>query len=129
MLPTVPLFPGIPGGIELLVVLLILVVPLVLLALTAVGIGLFRRGSSNDAEVERLERRVEELERQRDESDRMRTPTGAGGTTGGTDPPAYDASRFANASSTISPVSLTRSAHSSESGAMPSSRPARMMER
>ena len=66
MSSVVPLFPGLPGGIEILVVLLVFVVPLGLLAVAAVlGVGLLRRRSSNDAEVERLERRVEKLERRR----------------------------------------------------------------
>ena len=76
MFSPVPLFPGLPGGIEILVVLLVFVVPLSLLAVVAVlGVGLVRRRSSNDAEVERLERRVEELERQQGASradDRVR---------------------------------------------------------
>ena len=69
MSPPVPLFPGLPGGIEILVVLLVLVVPLGMLAVAVVlGVGFLRRRSSNGAEIERLERRVEELERQRRES-------------------------------------------------------------
>ena len=62
MVPSIPLFPGVPGGAEVFVVLLVwIVVGAVVVALFA----RFVRGSSNDREVERLEERVEELERQR----------------------------------------------------------------
>jgi sec-independent protein translocase protein TatA len=61
----VPLFPGLPGGPELLIVLilfgLVIVAPLVLLAVAVVG-GVSLFGGSADERVEELERRVEELE-------------------------------------------------------------------
>jgi len=62
----VPAFPGIPGGVELLVILLITVLvfglPLVLL-LGAVFLGWNVLGSRGER-VEELEERVEELERE-----------------------------------------------------------------
>lgn len=67
-LPTalVPAFPGIPGGPELLVILLIMVVlfglPLVLIV-GAVFLGWNVLGSRGER-VEELESRVEELERE-----------------------------------------------------------------
>jgi sec-independent protein translocase protein TatA len=61
----VPLFPGLPGGPELLIILilfgLVIVAPLVLLAVAVVG-GVSLFGGSDDERVEELERRVEELE-------------------------------------------------------------------
>jgi sec-independent protein translocase protein TatA len=61
----VPLFPGLPGGPELLIILilfgLVIVAPLVLLAVAVVG-GVRLFGGSDDERVEELERRVEELE-------------------------------------------------------------------
>ena len=64
-----PLQLGVPGGPELLVVFLILLLfglPVLLVALL-----LAKRGSSGDADrVEELERRVEELERDRDRDER-----------------------------------------------------------
>jgi sec-independent protein translocase protein TatA len=61
MVPPIPLFPGVPGGPEILIVLLMFAL---LGALVVFLVGAFVRGSSNDREVERLEERVEELERQ-----------------------------------------------------------------
>jgi sec-independent protein translocase protein TatA len=64
-----PLFPGIPGGPELLVIFLIMVlmfgIPLVLIAGGVVG-GAKLLGDSKrkDERVEELETRVQELERQ-----------------------------------------------------------------
>lgn len=64
-----PLQLGVPGGPELLIVFLILLLfglPVLLVALL-----LARRGGSGDADrVEELERRVEELERDRDREER-----------------------------------------------------------
>jgi hypothetical protein len=47
--PPVPLFPGVPGGAELLVILLVLLVPGVVVAALAVGgVWLLRRGDRAD---------------------------------------------------------------------------------
>ena len=71
----VPAFPGIPGGVELLVILIIMVVvfgiPFVLL-LGAVFLGWNVLGSRGER-VEELEERVAELER---ELERERNGTG-----------------------------------------------------
>ncbi|MEF8843110.1 MAG: hypothetical protein V5A62_16045 [Haloarculaceae archaeon] len=80
----VPAFPGIPGGVELLVILLIMVVvfgiPFVLL-LGAVFLGWNVLGSRRER-VEELEERVAELEREleRERSEGKREE-------GGSDPP------------------------------------------
>lgn len=60
----VPLFPGVPGGPELLVILLVAIIafglPVVLIAAGVIG---YRRLDKGDR-VEELEQRVEELERE-----------------------------------------------------------------
>ena len=62
----VPAFPGVPGGVELLIILLVLVVvfglPLVLIV-GAVFLGWNVLGSRGER-VEKLEERVDELERE-----------------------------------------------------------------
>lgn len=66
-----PLFPGIPGGVELLIVLLVLLVivgPGILLVL--LGVGLLGRG--DDDRIAELEARIEELETER--TDRVVEP-------------------------------------------------------
>jgi sec-independent protein translocase protein TatA len=63
-----PLFPGIPGGPELLVIFLIMVlmfgIPLVLIAGGVGGAKLLGDSKRKDERVEELETRVQELERQ-----------------------------------------------------------------
>jgi hypothetical protein len=70
VLQPVPLFPGLPGGIELLIVLLIqLLIFGVLVALAAVGAAkLLKRGGSDDADerIAELEQKVDRLERERE---------------------------------------------------------------
>ncbi len=71
----VPLFPGLPGGPELLILLFILVIPLAGLAVLALvaylGIGRLRSSpdqSSTDERIRELEREVADLrERLEDE--------------------------------------------------------------
>ncbi|WP_254543338.1 hypothetical protein [Halomarina pelagica] len=64
---SIPLFPGVPGGPELFIVLLVFAIPLVFLVVGgAVVVGVLRRRSSTDR-VRELERRVEELEREKRE--------------------------------------------------------------
>jgi sec-independent protein translocase protein TatA len=62
----VPLFPGIPGGPELLIILLVMVlllgVPLVLLLVFGAGAGrLLSRSREREDRIAELEREVEEL--------------------------------------------------------------------
>jgi sec-independent protein translocase protein TatA len=70
MLPPqpVPLFPGLPGGPELLIVLLLqLLFYGALVALVVVGVGkVLGWGETDDTEerIEELERKVEQLERE-----------------------------------------------------------------
>jgi sec-independent protein translocase protein TatA len=68
----VPLFPGLPGGPELQVVLLVLVLQFVVflvpVALVALGVSvLLDRRRSYDERIEELERTVERLEENREE--------------------------------------------------------------
>ena len=64
------LFPGLPGGVELLVILLIMIIllgrPLCLLVVGGFGFWKLSRGDDDDDEetVEDLRRRVDELESQ-----------------------------------------------------------------
>ncbi len=66
MVPTFPLFPGIPGGPELLIVLLVMVIvlgiPTLLVAAAAFfGLRYFRGGDTREERIEELEREVFEL--------------------------------------------------------------------
>jgi sec-independent protein translocase protein TatA len=72
MVPPVPLFPALPGGPELLVVLLVLVVQLLLflvpVVLVALGVSvLLDRRRGYDERIAELERTVERLEERREE--------------------------------------------------------------
>ena len=63
-----PLFPGIPGGAELLIVLLVMVVvlgvPTLLVGAAAFfGLRYFRGGDTREERIEELEREVERLRR------------------------------------------------------------------
>ncbi|WP_286672161.1 hypothetical protein [Halorarius halobius] len=70
-----PLQMGLPGGPELLVILLIMVLLLgVPLALVAVGVVLYRSRSGGSDRTEELEARIDELE---SELDRVRAGEGA----------------------------------------------------
>ncbi|WP_435195728.1 preprotein translocase subunit TatA [Natronomonas sp. EA1] len=65
----VPLFPGVPGGLELLVILLVAIVafglPLVLIAAGVIG---YKRLSDEDR-IEKLEARIAELEERQDDNE------------------------------------------------------------
>ena len=66
MLPTVPLFPGLPGGPELLIVLLVMVlvlgIPTLLVAAAAFfGIQYVRGDDTREERIEELEREVHRL--------------------------------------------------------------------
>lgn len=79
MVPQFPLFPGIPGGPELLIVLLVMVivlgVPTLLVAAAAFfGLRYFRGGDTRAERIEELEREVYELRQRLGEE---RTPSDA----------------------------------------------------
>jgi len=76
MVPARFLFPGVPGGVELLVILLVMLVllglPLFLLAVGGLGFWKLSRGDGDgrdDETVEELRRRVDDLEAQLSEAD------------------------------------------------------------
>jgi sec-independent protein translocase protein TatA len=83
MVPTVPAFGGVPGGPELLILLLILAIFVVVPAVAVAGVVLLVRLSSDDAradtdriaeleeEVERLREKVEDDPGERDGGDRL----------------------------------------------------------
>jgi sec-independent protein translocase protein TatA len=64
LLPTVPLFPGIPGGPELLIILLVFVVLIGLPALLLLGGGayLLSRRDGDRPSPSELQSRIDELE-------------------------------------------------------------------
>ncbi|MFC7155601.1 preprotein translocase subunit TatA [Halomarina halobia] len=66
-MPSLPLFPGVPGGPELFIVLLVFVVPLAFLLVGGAAVVGFLRRRSSDDRVRELERHVEELEREKRE--------------------------------------------------------------
>ena len=66
MVPTFPLFPGLPGGPELLIVLLVMVlvlgIPTLLVAAAAFfGLRYVRGGDTREERIAELEREVSEL--------------------------------------------------------------------
>ena len=66
MMSPFPLFPGLPGGPELLIVLLVMVIvlgiPTLLVAAAAFfGLRYFRGGDTREERIEELEREVREL--------------------------------------------------------------------
>jgi sec-independent protein translocase protein TatA len=65
----VPLFPGLPGGPELLIVLIIFMILVVGPGILLVLFGAYvlrGRGGDDEDRVEELEARIEELERERE---------------------------------------------------------------
>lgn len=73
----VPLFPGLPGGPELLIVLLIFMILVVGpgILLVVFGAYVLRGRDGDDDRVEELEARIEELEREREAAESERTAT------------------------------------------------------
>jgi sec-independent protein translocase protein TatA len=75
----VPLFPGIPGGPELLIILLVVVIlGIPLSAVVLIGLGVTKLRSNEQDREERIAELEREVDRLRDESDGRPDGTRAG---------------------------------------------------
>jgi len=61
-----PLFPGIPGGPELLIILLVFLIVVVGPGILLVLLGIRLLGGDEDERIEELEARIDELEAERE---------------------------------------------------------------